>query len=374
MIKIIVDDKIPFISGAFEPVAEVLYLAGAKTTPGDVKTASALVTRTRTKCNSTLLSGSSVKYIASATIGHDHIDADYCQKNEIDWSNVPGCNSGSVQQYVLSVIFNLEKNYGFDLADKTVGVIGVGNVGKKVSAALSALGANVLLNDPPRADLGESGFVSLDELLAKSDIICLHTPLITEGVHPSFHLIDCDQLEKFVQNKSDCFLINAGRGGVVSGDALKLALKSHSNLHAVLDVWEDEPNIDLELLDLVDYGSCHTAGYSSDGKANGTTASVRAISKKFNLGLDQWKAEIPNEVDLDFFYDSSSAVLDNLRRLVLTSFEIGFDDQLLRDDPSKFEYLRGSYRIRREPSIYSIRGCDQDVRSEFSQLISKISY
>jgi len=373
--KIIIDDKIPFIRGAFEPVADVQYLAGAKTTALDVKSADALITRTRTKCNEALLKDSRVKYIASATIGYDHIDIDYCAANGLRWSNAPGCNSGAVQQYVLSVIFNLEKKYGFDLENMTVGVIGVGNVGKKVAAAIRALGATVLLNDPPRErEEGTGEFTPLQKLLEKSDIICLHTPLTRSGSDVSFHLIDTDELKLFMGGKKSCFLINAGRGEVVNGDALKSALSENACLHATLDVWENEPEIDGDLLDLLDFGSCHTAGYSSDGKANGTTAAVQAVSRFFELGLDDWQATIPDEVDLEFNFNDELTLFENVRNLVLRSFDVKIDDQLLRNGINNFEYLRGSYRIRREPSKYILHGKSCSAFHKFKELVKAISF
>jgi erythronate-4-phosphate dehydrogenase len=369
-LKFVIDDKIPFIRGAFEPVAMVCYQPGATTSNDDLLDVDALVTRTRTKCDFSLLEGSRVKFIASATIGFDHIDTGYCDSAGICWCNAPGCNSGAVLQYVLSVLFNLEKRYGFDLLTKKVGVVGVGHVGQKVVSALRALGVRVLLNDPPRSLIdNQEEFVSLDELLIESDIVCLHTPLLRDGDFPSYHLIGTPQLERFVTGKSSCYLINAGRGEVVDGDALKDMLSMESRLHVVLDVWENEPNIDKDLLHKLDFASCHTAGYSADGKANGTTASVQAISRWFNLGLDDWQATIPDEVDLEYVYDESLSILDNVRRLVLKSYDVGIDDRALRLNNEDFEFLRGNYRIRREPSKFNLVGKKSESFKEFVELV-----
>ena len=176
--KIICDNKIPFLRGVLEPFAQVVYLPGKETTPEVVRDADALITRTRTKCNEALLKGSQVQVIATATIGFDHIDTAWCDRNGIFWENAPGCNSGSVQQYIASVLVTLARKYGFRLADKTLGVVGVGHVGRKVARIASLLGMKVLLNDPPRARKeGSEGFVGLDELLQKANIVTLHVPL-----------------------------------------------------------------------------------------------------------------------------------------------------------------------------------------------------
>ena len=176
--KIIIDNKIPYIKGALEPFAEVIYLPGDKTTPEIVKDADALITRTRTDCNAQLLTGSRVKFIATATIGFDHIDTAFCEQSGISWTNAPGCNSKSVEQYIASALIVMAERKNFSLKEKTIGIIGVGNVGAKVARLCEILGMRVLLNDPPRSrSEGNKGFVNLDELLRESDIITLHVPL-----------------------------------------------------------------------------------------------------------------------------------------------------------------------------------------------------
>ncbi|MCX6309498.1 MAG: erythronate-4-phosphate dehydrogenase, partial [Bacteroidia bacterium] len=187
--KFIIDDKIPYIQGALEPFGEVLYLSGPKTTPEIVKDADAIITRTRTICNEELLAGSSVKIIATATIGFDHIDTDYCDKSGIRWTNAPGCNSKSVEQYIASALFVLAERKGFELKGKTIGVVGVGQVGSKVAKVCELFGMNVLLNDPPRSRKeGEEQFCSLQRILEESDIITLHVPLNLLGEDATFHL------------------------------------------------------------------------------------------------------------------------------------------------------------------------------------------
>ncbi|MBO6237411.1 MAG: erythronate-4-phosphate dehydrogenase, partial [Bacteroidales bacterium] len=176
--KIVCDDKIPFLRGVLEPFAEVVYLPGKQTMAEVVRDADAIITRTRTKCDAALLAGSSVKVIATATIGFDHIDTAWCERNGIIWRNAPGCNSWSVKQYIASVLVSLARRHGLDLRSMTLGVVGVGNVGSKVAEVASLLGMKVLLNDPPRARAeGSAAFVGLDELMERSDIVTLHVPL-----------------------------------------------------------------------------------------------------------------------------------------------------------------------------------------------------
>ncbi|MDP4207082.1 MAG: NAD(P)-dependent oxidoreductase, partial [Bacteroidota bacterium] len=185
--KIIIDDKIPYIRGVFEPFAEVHYLSGAATTPEIAHNADALITRTRTICNQKLLENSTVKFIATATIGYDHIDTEWCKSAGIEWTNAPGCNSSSVEQYVLAAILYQAREKGLILKGKTLGVVGVGNVGSKVARVGQLLGMKVLLNDPPRERAeGEGIFTSLDHILEEADIITLHVPLQHEGTDKTF--------------------------------------------------------------------------------------------------------------------------------------------------------------------------------------------
>ncbi|MDP3582352.1 MAG: 4-phosphoerythronate dehydrogenase, partial [Ignavibacteria bacterium] len=296
-IKIVADDKIPFLKGVLEPFADVIYLPPKEISRETVKDADALLVRTRTKCNADLLENLSVKFIATATIGFDHIDGAYCDANKIRWMSAPGCNSSSVQQYIASALVTIAANKKFKLSDKTIGIVGVGNVGSKVEKLASALGMKVLLNDPPRARKeGGEKFVSLDELVEKSDIITFHVPLNKAGVDKTFHLADEKFFEKFNKSK---IMINSSRGEVVETNALKLAVKDGSVSDLVLDVWENEPNIDSELLELTDIATPHIAGYSADGKANGTAICVNALSEYFNLGLEKnwYPKEIPNPVN-----------------------------------------------------------------------------
>jgi len=354
-IKIIADDKIPFLKGVLEPYADISYISGNLITQESIVDADALLIRTRTKCNQSLLGGTSVKFIATATIGYDHIDTDYCKSREITWVNAPGCNSSSVQHYITAALLTLAQKHNFNLSDKTLGVVGVGNVGSKVHAAAKLLGMKVMLNDPPRARKeGHAGFVSLDEILETSDIITLHVPLNREGEDRTFHLFDSTLLDKV---KEGVWLINSSRGEVVETKALKNALSTGILKGAVLDVWENEPDVDLDLLRQVTISTPHIAGYSTDGKANGTAMVVQALSEFFNLPLrDFYPASIPLPSDpiivIDGYGKSTQQII---YEAFVQTYVIMDDHNRLQISPGSFEQQRGNYPIRREFPAYTVK-------------------
>jgi erythronate-4-phosphate dehydrogenase len=369
--KIIADNKIPFLKGILEPYAKVLYLPGAKTGPEEVKDADALITRTRTECNEKLLEGSKVKFIASATIGYDHIDTAWVEANGIKWTNAPGCNSSSVAQYICSVLLNLACDHGFCLRGKTLGVVGVGNVGSKVAKVGEALGMRVLLNDPPRAEKeGQESFVELEQIIAESDFITMHVPLERSGKYPTFHL---GNAELFRLMKPTAFYINSSRGAVCNNPALKRALRNSDIAGAVLDVWEEEPNPDLELLSLVDYGTPHIAGYSADGKANGTAMSVNAVSEFFGLDLKNWyPADVPVPKKTVLRIPGEGNFERKLTAAVNPSYNVKEDCKRLRESPETFEKQRGDYPLRREFPVFTVENPDMEVDMALRTLGFKI--
>ena len=354
--KIIVDDKIPYIQGALESWAEVIYLPGSKTTPQVVKDADAIITRTRTICNESLLAGSTVKVIASATIGFDHIDTDYCDRAGIKWTNAPGCNAKSVEQYIASAIMVMAERLGWSLAGMTIGIIGVGNVGSKVARIADIFGMRVLLNDPPRARAeGEKGFVSLERILAESDIITLHVPLNQGGEDATYHMADDAFFAKMAKRP---LFINSCRGEVVDTPALKRAIQSGMLAGAVIDCWENEPDLDRELLDLVDLATPHIAGYSRDGKAKGTEMSVQAVSRFLGLGANNWKASnVEKPSNPEILIDGMGKNIQQiLAEAILATYDIGSDDLRLRASLETFEKQRGDYPVRREFPAFIVAG------------------
>lgn len=371
--KIVCDNKIPFLRGVLEPYAEVVYLPGRETTPEVVRDADAVITRTRTKCDAALLEGSSVKVIATATIGYDHIDTAWCEEHGIVWRNAPGCNSWSVKQYIATVLCTLARRHGLELAGMTLGVVGVGNVGSKVAEAAALLGMRVLLCDPPRARReGEKAFVSLDEILAGCDIITLHVPLSREGEDATWHLFDAARLASLRPGQ---FLINSSRGPVVDNAALKAALQQKRLRGAVLDVWEGEPEPDRGLMDLLDIATPHIAGYSADGKANGTMASVRTVASVLGLPLTQWRPEeIPAPPQpLRFRLEAAGKSRQQvLSEALIHTYDPLADDRALRADPASFEQLRGDYPVRREPTAFTLDL--QDGSPELAETLSAIGF
>jgi len=368
-IKVIADDKIPFLKGVLEPYADIIYLPGNLINRDSVMDADALLIRTRTKCNSTLLEGTSVKFIATATIGYDHIDTAYCESANIQWVNAPGCNSSSVQQYITAALLTIAHKNNFTLNGKSLGIIGVGNVGSKVQAIAELFGMKVKLNDPPRAGKeGNAGFVSLDEILETCDIITLHVPLIKEGINRTFHLFDTKLLGKV---REGAWLINSSRGEVVETNALKMVLASGVLKGAVLDVWEGEPDIDMELLRQVTITTPHIAGYSTDGKANGTAMAVQALSQYFDLPLRGfYPATLPEPsapiIEIDGTGKTNQQIF---HETVKQTYEIMEDHNRLQLFPESFEQQRGNYPVRREFGAYIVK--ISNVEKEVARLLGK---
>jgi len=354
-LKIVADDRIPFLQGVLEPYADVVYLPGNMIGRNEIANVDALIIRTRTKCTQTLLNGTSVKFIGTATIGFDHIDTGYCEKNGIAWTNAPGCNSSSVQQYITAALLKLEKDHSFVLKGKTLGIIGVGNVGSKVENAARALGMNIMLNDPPRARReGPSDFVELETLLRESDIISLHVPLNIVGEDQTYHLFDNDNFGKI---RNGAWFINSSRGEVAETSALRKALKTGKLSGTILDVWENEPDIDTDLMSSAYIATPHIAGYSTDGKANGTAMVVDTLSRHFNLPLTEWYPEnVPAPGKPDIKIDCSGKKDEEIiREAVMHTYDISLDDRNLRNSPSTFEKQRGDYRLRREFQAFTVR-------------------
>lgn len=322
--KVIVDNKIPYIKEAINRIAdEVVFLPGADFTKEAVKDADALIVRTRTRCNRELLEGTQVKFIATATIGYDHIDTEYCREAGITWTNCPGCNAGSVEQYVRSVLGLLQRKKGLDLKNATIGIVGVGHVGSRVARMAKLLGMRVLLNDPPRADKGESGFVDLATIARECDVITFHTPLIQEGTYRTYHLVDKVFLFSL---KRAPYLINSSRGEVVDTASLLASLAAGKVKDVVIDTWENEPRISRDLLEAAFLATPHIAGYSADGKANATRMSLEALCRFFGM-----------EVEFEITPPEGPSDYDPTR-----------DSEWLKADPEKFEWFRGNYPIRRE--------------------------
>ncbi len=344
--KIVVDDKIPFIREAISQIStDVIYKPGIAISPDDIHDADALIIRTRTRCDEALLKGSKVSFIATATIGYDHLDIEYLKRTHITWTNCPGCNANSVGQYIHSCLLLLEKEKGYDLSKTTVGLVGVGHVGHAVIEAIRPLGVQILLNDPPQKEaLRKAGkphefFLKMEELQEKCDIISFHTPLITKGPYPTFHLAN-----KIFFNalKKQPIIINTSRGAVVDNTDVLQALKDGIIRDAIIDTWENEPNINQELLNLIYIGTPHIAGYSADGKANATRMALTALCNHFHLPVT-FQIRVPQLPEEEL---PESNLTETERALVL--YNPHTDSLKLKSHPTMFEELRGNYPLRRE--------------------------
>lgn len=344
--KVIIDNKIPFISDAIEKIAdEVVYLPGKDFTPELVKDADALIIRTRTHCNRELLQGSNIRFIATATIGFDHIDTEYCREAGVEWTNAPGCNSASVAQYIQSSLLLLQQLKGKCLSELTLGVIGVGNVGSKVIEVGKELGLRVLQNDLPREDKeGKANFNSLQTLAEECDILTFHVPLYKEGKYKTFHLGN----EAFFHSlKRRPVIINTSRGEVLETDALLKALENGVVSDAIIDVWENEPDINPTLLYKAFLGTPHIAGYSADGKANATRMSLDALCRFFDIKAD-YRIMPPKP-------ENPILTADSPTDAYLQMYDPRNDSEALKLHPEQFEKLRGDYPLRREAEAFTLK-------------------
>lgn len=333
--KAIVDDKIPFIKGQIERfVDEVCYLSGSDIGPDDVRDAHILIVRTRTRVDERLLGGSTVGLVVTATIGFDHLDTAWLERTGIRWTNCPGCNAASVRQYVHNSLLAL----GRLQAGLTAGIIGVGHVGSLVADDLRACGLNVVLCDPPR--LGTPTLDATD--WSQADILTFHTPLSRTGEHPTFHFAG-ERLFRTLRRKP--VIINAARGGVVDEAALLCALDSGLVGTAVIDTWENEPDINPELLRRAAIATPHIAGYSADGKANATRMSLEAVARF--VGRPFTPDVTPPSLPDGYCYGDSEA--ENTKKAdALRLYDPCVDSCRLKQNPNQFEWLRGHYPLRRE--------------------------
>ena len=353
--KIIADANIPFVAECFSSIGKVEVIPANQITPAVVANADILLVRSVTQVNSTLLAESSVRFVATATIGFEHIDIEYLSENNIGFASAPGSNANSVAEYVIAGLLEAAKKYEFELKGKSIGIVGVGNVGSRIAQKCNALGMKVCLNDPPlKRKTGDVKYLPIENLL-DCDFITVHTPLTFEDADRTFHLAD----EEFFKSlKQGCVFVNTSRGGVVDTEALKAVTKAGKLKAVILDVWENEPGIDTELLEMVDIGTPHIAGYSMDGKVAGMLMIYRQVCKYFGLEAEfDMKSFLPEpaiarlKISLDR-RNEQEVLLDTVRKI----YDIKEDDSRLRqilDIPEEkrgkfFSQLRRDYPVRRE--------------------------
>lgn len=328
--KVVIDSAIPYIKGVLEPYFEVQYLPGTSFTPRDVADADALIVRTRTKCDAQLLEGSRVRFIATATIGFDHIDLEYCSSRSIRVVTAQGCNAAGVLQWVAAALAMLSKKDGWQPQQRTLGIVGVGNVGSLVERYARNWGFNILRCDPPRKQREGGDFVEFEELVKGSDIITLHTPLDSS----THHLVNLETIKMLSGNG---VIINASRGEVASTEALLAAKQT-----LLIDVWENEPQISAQLLEKALVATPHIAGYSAQGKANATAMSIKALAEEFDLPLMDW---YPLEVKVaerrEIGWEQMCGSINDYCDLAAETLQ-------LKSHLGEFEPIRNNYSYREE--------------------------
>lgn len=369
--KILVDENMPYALDLFSRLGEVQAVPGRPIPRDALIDADALMVRSVTKVDQELLTGTRIGFVGTATAGTDHVDEAWLRQNGVGFSAAPGCNAIAVVEYVFSALLLLAERDGFRLRDKTVGIVGVGNVGSRLDARLKALGVRTLLCDPPRADRGDAGeFWPLEKLVAQADILTFHTPLNHSGRYSSLHLVNEDLLAALPDKR---ILINACRGAVVDNAALLKVLEQGKRLSTVLDVWEPEPDLCVSLLERVDIGTAHIAGYTLEGKARGTTQVFEALAQ--HLGQPQHIGLASLLPPPEFSEIRLNGPLDEgrLKRLIHLVYDVRRDDAPLRRVaglPGEFDRLRKHYQERREWSSLQVQ-CDDSASAE---LLSRLGF
>ena len=353
--KIVADENIPFVREAFSALGEVTAMPGRAMTADALAGAEVLLVRSITKVNAELLDGSGIRFVGTATIGEDHVDKAYLARHGIGFASAPGCNANSVGQYIVSVLLTLAESFEFSLEGLRLGIVGVGNVGSRVFGKATALGMKCVLNDPPLAAATKGDVYRPIEEIHDCDIVTLHVPLTQEGPHATHHLAG----ERFLWNmRPGSILINSSRGPVVDEAALRGALESGHIRACVMDVWEGEPAIDAAMLERAFLGTPHIAGYSFDGKVNGTRQVYESACRFLDM-RPQWDPSplLPPPECPEVIVDGESAdPFDALRAAVYAVYDVRKDDQAMRalldadesERPGLFDQLRKEYPRRRE--------------------------
>ena len=341
--KLVIDTEIPFIKGVFEPYGQVEYLRGEEITHDSIRDADAIIIKGHTRCDEALLKGTSVKMIATTIVGLSHIDTDYCNRNGIYVQNAKGTTSGAVCNYIFSAIYGCAARRSINLSGSTIGIIGYGTVGQKVEAVARALGFKVLIEDPPKEKehtSATSPFCDIDYLLANSDIVTLHIPINdrTRGkVNAAF----------FAKMKYGAFFINTAGSGVVVEEDLIKAIPHLGPV--IIDCWNHEPNINKELLDLVDIGTPHISGYSYQSKLAATRSVVRSVARFFSIPSLYEFFPKPDIENMDAIHvDVIGKSQGEIASIFQYNYPIFTDDFFFRMEPDSFNELRIKYRYRRE--------------------------
>lgn len=355
--RIIADENIPLVQEFFADIGKIKVYPGRDIKAKYLKEADVLLVRSVTQVNADLLQHSGVRFVGTSTIGTDHIDLKWLKNHKIAFANAPGSNAESVVEYVLSALVYLEEREGFELQDKTLGIIGAGNVGGRLYERLHQIGVKTLINDPPLQAKNAQAFpeacwADLDTLLEQADIISLHTPLISSGAHPTHHLLDKKRIQNLAAGK---IIINSGRGAVIDTQALKKRLQAQEDLLTVLDVWEQEPHFDTELVKLVTLATPHIAGYSLDGKLRGTEMVCQSLCQHFGLPMRKQLGQLIPEPPLrKINFSAQMSPEQGVRTLIRACYDVRSDDLALRlalrtlTPAQAYDQLRRDYPVRRE--------------------------
>lgn len=367
--KIVVDENMPYAQELFSRKGEVVRVPGRPLPVSELQDAQALMVRSVTPVNTQLVAHTPLAFVGSATAGTDHVELADLEAVGVAFSAAPGCNAIAVVEYVFSALLLLAERDGYALCDKTIGIVGVGNVGSRLQARCEALGMKVLLCDPPRADRGDQEtFLSLEDVAAQADILTFHTPLIKQGAYQTWHCVDRDLLETL---RPGCVLINACRGAVVDNQALKQVLAERNDLSVVLDVWEPEPDLDRQLLAQVDIATAHIAGYTLEGKVRGTTQLYEAWTAFIGQPESITLSELLPQPDINAIQVTGEFSQSLLKRLAHLVYDVRRDDALLRlhiADEGGFDRLRKQYQERREWSSLTVSCSTASTAERLRQL------
>lgn len=348
-------------------MGKLLTLPGHEINAIAVRHADVLIVRSTTRVNRELLDKSRVRYVATASAGYDHVDIRYLKKRGIHFFAATGCNANAVAEYIVVAIATLAQRYGFRFNEITLGIVGAGNIGSRVATKAAILGMDVVLNDPPLQEKTRlTTFVSLESLLRRADVVTIHVPLTHDGPYPTRGMVN----ESFLSAmKTSAFLINSSRGAVVQESCLKRALNDSRIGGAVLDVWENEPNINIELLQSVEIATPHIAGFSIDGKVNATRMVYHDVCTYLGVEPSWQPSNLPKPEKPRIDVSDSADYAQALMKIFEHAYPILEDDALMRklatispsDRPHYFERLRNEYRVRREFNSYCIEGAPDDI-------------
>ena len=367
--RILADQNMPLVEEFFSEIGQITRFAGRDLNAEQLKDTDILLVRSITQVNAALLQhANKLKFVGTATIGTDHVDQALLKQKGVAFSSAPGCNASAVAEYVISSLLALVQEDGFNLTDKTVGIVGVGNIGSRLATKVEALGCKVLLCDPPKQSEGKlDNSVSLETIIEQADILSFHVPLVKEGEHQTKHLLNSVNLPHL---REGAVVVNSCRGDVIDNQALLNFIQQGGNLSLVLDVWENEPNIEQALLPFVRIGSVHIAGHSFEGKAGGTDMLYQAVCKHLEIEPNHKMADFLPQPELTVSHLSSSFCETNITQLVHSVYDVRRDFGLLKRglNSEGFDSLRKNYPGRREFSTLTVKCSASDTTKRLKQL------